>query len=346
MLAGLAVTEAPFADVLPPGSPLLQLCDVTKTYQLRSALWDRLRRRQEILAAVGGVSLAVDPGDILGVVGESGSGKSTLGKIVVRLIRPTHGAVLYRGVDVSALDGRALLPYRHRVQMIFQDTHSSLNPRKRVGRLLGEALAANGMPRDGRHAEAARLLQLVGLDQGIEARYPHELSGGQRQRVGIARSLCMSPDLLVADEPVSALDVSLQGQIINLLIRLRAELGLTMIFISHDLAVVGRICTRIAVMYAGRIVEIGRPEDLLTAPAHPYTSALIDAVPKGLEGRGHRRKPLPGAPPAPGEAVTGCPFRSRCPEAMAVCSSLMPDTVSLSPDHDVVCHLATKGERG
>jgi oligopeptide/dipeptide ABC transporter ATP-binding protein len=344
-LAGLAVKLASFPDVLSPGTPLLQLRNVTKTYQLRSVLWDRLRRRRETLAAVGGVSLSVGVGDIVGVVGESGSGKSTLGKIVVRLIRPTEGAVLYRGVDVSAQDGRALLPYRRRVQMIFQDTHSSLNPRKRVGRLLAEALAANGMPRDGRRAETARLLRLVGLDQVIQTRYPHELSGGQRQRVGIARSLCMGPELLVADEPVSALDVSLQGQIINLLTRLRTELGLTMIFISHDLAVVGRICTRIVVMYAGRIVEIGRPEDLMAVPAHPYTRALIDAVPKGLDGRGHRRKPLAGAPPAPGETVTGCQFRSRCPEAMAICASQMPDTVRLSPDHDVVCHLAVGGER-
>jgi oligopeptide/dipeptide ABC transporter ATP-binding protein len=340
------MTLRPFPDVLPPGTPLLRLRDVTKTYHLRSAFWDRLRRRRATLAAVGGVSLAVNAGDILGVVGESGSGKSTLGKIVVRLIPPTEGAVLYRGVDVSVQEGRALLPYRHRVQMIFQDTHSSLNPRKRVGRLLVEALAANGTPRNNRRAEAARLLRLVGLDQVIETRYPHELSGGQRQRVGIARSLCMQPELLVADEPVSALDVSLQGQIINLLTRLRAELGLTMIFISHDLAVVGRICTRIAVMYAGRIVEIGRPEDLMQAPVHPYTRALIEAVPKGLEGRAHRRKPLAGAPPEPGETLTGCPFRTRCPDAMAICASLLPDTVRLARDHEVVCHLATTGERG
>jgi oligopeptide/dipeptide ABC transporter ATP-binding protein len=338
------MTLSAFPEVLPPGMPLLQLRDVAKNYHLRSGLWDRMRKRRPTLAAVGGVTLAVCAGDILGIVGESGSGKSTLGKIVVRLIRPTEGAVLYRGVDVSVQEGRELLPYRHRVQMIFQDTNSSLNPRKRVRRLVSEALAANGLPRVGRRAEVVRLLRLVGLDQGIEARYPHELSGGQRQRVGIARSLCMQPELLVADEPVSALDVSLQGQIINLMTRLRAELGLTMIFISHDLAVVGRISTRIAVMYAGRIVEIGRPKDLMAAPVHPYTRALIDAVPKGLDGRGHRRKPLMGAPPAAGEIVIGCPFRSRCPEAMAICASRKPETVRLSSDHEVACHLATKGD--
>ena len=336
------MTPADFPQVLTPGARLLELREVTKTYQLRTTLWDRLRRRRSPLAAVAGVTLAIDAGDILGVVGESGSGKSTLGKIVVRLIRPSLGEVRYRGVDVSALEGRALLPYRHRVQMIFQDTQSSLNPRKRVERLLGEALAAGGMPRAARKQEVARLLRLVGLDRIIGRRYPHELSGGQRQRVGIARSLGMNPELLVADEPVSALDVSLQGQIINLLTRLRSELGLTMIFISHDLAVVGRICTRIAVMYAGRVVESGRSEDLMSAPAHPYTRALIDAVPKGLDGRG--RKPLGGAPPAAGEAVSGCPFRSRCPDAMAVCAARMPAPIRIAPDHDVVCHLAAQGE--
>jgi oligopeptide/dipeptide ABC transporter ATP-binding protein len=323
--------------------PLLELRDIEKSFFLRSALWDRLRRPRQRLAAVGGVSLAVSAGETIGVVGESGSGKSTLGKIIVRLIEPTAGTVIYRGVDVSARTGRSLLAYRRRVQMIFQDTHSSLNPRKRVSRMLAESLAARGVRADARPEEAIRLLHLVGLDPSIATRYPHELSGGQRQRVGIARSLGMTPELLVADEPVSALDVSLQGQIINLLTRLRVELGLTLIFISHDLAVVGRISTRVAVMYAGRIVEIGRPEDLMAAPVHPYTRALIDAVPKGLSGRAHRRKPLMGAPPAPGETIAGCPFRSRCLYAMPVCASRIPDTVSVSHDHHVDCHLAASG---
>ncbi len=329
-----------FTEVLPPGAPLLELRDVQKTYPLRSPPWDRLRGLRRSVVAVGGVSLEVRPGEILGVVGESGSGKSTLGKIIVRLVQPSAGAVIFRGVDVSAREGRALLPYRRRVQMIFQDTQSSLNPRKRVGRMLTEALAANGLASSERRPEAERLLRVVGLDPSIAARYPHELSGGQRQRVGIARSLCMTPELLVADEPVSALDVSLQGQIINLLVGLRGELGLAMVFISHDLAVVGRICARVAVMYAGRIVETGRPDDLMSAPVHPYTRSLIEAVPKGLAGRARRRTPLDAAVPAPG----GCAFRSRCPDAIAVCTGQVPAAVRVSAEHQVACHLASPGE--
>ena len=277
--------------------PLLELRELHKTYPLRTTLLDRIRRHRPEIAAVAGVSLTVGRREILGVVGESGSGKSTLGKMIVRLVRPSSGAVLFQGVDAAAQEGRALLPYRRRVQMIFQNTSSSLNPRKRVGRMLEEALAAAGMPHDGWRAEADRLLDLVGLDPSISARYPHELSGGQRQRIGIARALCMRPELLVADEPVSALDVSLQGQIINLLVRLRDELGVAMVFISHDLAVVGRICDRVAVMNAGRIVEIGPPHVLITAPGHPYTRALIEAVPKGLAGRARRRAAGGNAPP-------------------------------------------------
>lgn len=326
---------------LPANKPLLELRGIEKTFRLRSPVWDRLWHRRPRLAALGDLSLQINAGEILGLVGESGSGKSTLGKIIVRLIEPTMGSVIYRGVDVSIRTGRSLLPYRRRVQMIFQDTHSSLNPRKRVGRILTETLAAYGVRRAARHEQAIRLLQLVGLDPSIQLRYPHELSGGQRQRVGIARSLGMKPELLVADEPVSALDVSLQGQIINLLMRLRAELGLTMIFISHDLAVVRRICSRVAVMYAGKIVEIGSPDELMTAPAHPYTQALIEAVPKGLDGRGHSRRPLKGAPPEPDEIISGCPFRRRCVHAMEVCASRVPQTVNVSPRHFVDCHLAT-----
>ena len=264
---------------------LLELIGICKQFSQRGTLWERLRRRQLETMAVRDVSLGVAPGEILGIVGESGSGKSTLGRIIVRLLEPSAGRVLYRGEDVTARRGAALRPYRRQVQMIFQDTHASLNPRKRVGRMLREALAARDVARRAREPEALHMLDLVGLDSALAARYPHELSGGQRQRVVIARALCMKPELLVADEPVSALDVSLQGQIINLLVRLRDELGLTLVFISHDLAVVRRICHRVAVMRAGEIVEIGAPDVLITKPQHPYTRQLIAAMPKGLAGR-------------------------------------------------------------
>jgi len=264
---------------------LLELRGIGKQFSQRGTLWERLRRRQLETMAVRDVSLGVAPGEILGIVGESGSGKSTLGRIIVRLLEPSAGRVLYRGEDVTARRGAALRPYRRQVQMIFQDTHASLNPRKRVGRMLREALAARDVARRTREPEALHMLDLVGLDSALAARYPHELSGGQRQRVVIARALCMKPELLVADEPVSALDVSLQGQIINLLVRLRDELGLTLVFISHDLAVVRRICHRIAVMRAGEIVESGTPDVLIAKPQHPYTRQLIAAVPKGLAGR-------------------------------------------------------------
>jgi peptide/nickel transport system ATP-binding protein len=318
-------------EAAPGATPLLELVDIEKVYRLPAGLWARLRGRAPRLAALGG--------EILGLVGESGSGKSTLSRIIVRLSPPSTGRLVYRGVDVTRLEGRALLPYRRRVQMIFQDSHSSLNPRKTIGRALTEALAARGATRDERPREALRLLRLVGLGEFVLARYPHELSGGQRQRVGIARSLAMKPELLVADEPVSSLDVSLQGQIINLLTELSTRLGLTLIFISHDLAVVRRISTRIAVMYAGRIVEIGRPDELMARPAHPYTAALIDAVPKGIEGRARRHQPLAGALGPTGD-LTGCPFRARCVHAMPVCADRYPDTAHLSASHSVACHLS------
>jgi oligopeptide/dipeptide ABC transporter ATP-binding protein len=321
-------------------SPLLELVDVRKTYRLRAGLLARLLGREPAFDALGGVTLSVLPGEVFGLVGESGSGKSTLGKIIARLLTPTAGSVVYRGEQVTALEGRALLPYRRRVQMIFQDSHSSLNPRKRIGRILGEALAARGVPRASRGRETEHLLEMVGLGHFMLGRYPHQLSGGQRQRVSIARSLAMRPELLIADEPVSSLDVSLQGQIINLLMQLCRNLGLTLIFISHDLAVVKRICSRIMVIYAGRIVECGPPDRLLNAPAHPYTQALIDAVPKGLAGH-HRRRQTREATPSLAEAKpSGCPFLPRCTRALPVCGSHFPETMQLAPDHTVACHFA------
>ncbi len=321
-------------------TPLLELVDIRKTYRLRAGLLARLLGREPAFDALGGITLTVLPGEVFGLVGESGSGKSTLGKIIARLLAPTAGSVVYRGEQMTALEGRALLPYRRRVQMIFQDSHSSLNPRKRIGRILGEALAARGVSRASRSHETEHLLEIVGLGRFMLGRYPHELSGGQRQRVSIARSLAMEPELLIADEPVSSLDVSLQGQIINLLMQLCRNLGLTLIFISHDLAVVKRICSRIMVIYAGRIVECGPPDTLMNAPAHPYTQALIDALPKGIAGHDRRRGGWDATPSAAEAKPSGCPFLPRCTRALAVCGSRFPETMQLAADHTVACHFA------
>jgi ABC-type glutathione transport system ATPase component len=265
--------------------PFFELRDIRKTYRLRRGLLQRLAGPAPVVAAVDGVSLTVERGSIFGLVGESGCGKSTLAQIMVRLIEPSAGRLLYRGADVSRLRGADYRAFRQGVQMVFQDTASSLNPRKRIGRVLAEALRARGLARAAVAPEIDRLIGQVGLDRSLLTRFPHALSGGQRQRVGIARSLAMAPALLVADEPVSSLDVSLQGQIINLLWDLNRQLGLTIVLISHDLAVVARVCSRIAVMNAGRIVETGPPSQVLVAPAHPYTRTLLDSIPRGLHGR-------------------------------------------------------------
>jgi ABC-type glutathione transport system ATPase component len=268
------------------GVPILELRGIRKEYRLRRGLLERLTRPARGIAAVDGVSIAIPASSIFGLVGESGSGKSTLAQIIVRLIDPTAGQLLYRGREITMLTGAERTRLRHRIQMVFQDSYSSLNPRKRIRRALAEALHARGVRGRKTTDEIATLMQQVGLDLALLRRFPHELSGGQRQRVGIARALAMSPEILVADEPVSSLDVSLQGQIINLLQELNRELGLTIVLISHDLAIVARICSRIAVMSAGKIVEIGPPGKVLVTPSHPYTQTLINAIPRGLDGRG------------------------------------------------------------
>jgi ABC-type glutathione transport system ATPase component len=265
--------------------PILELRNIRKEYMLRQSILARLRSGAMHFAAVEDVSIVVPAGTIFGLVGESGSGKSTLAQIIVRLIAPTSGTMLFRGQDVATLDRYGARRFRQSVQMVFQDTGSSLNPRKRVRRVIAEALAARGVTRAAAAAEATRLMDRVGLDTPLLARFPHELSGGQRQRVGIARALAMAPSLLIADEPVSALDVSLQGQIINLLQEINASLGLSIVLISHDLAVVARVCSALAVMSKGRIVESGSPGRVLFAPEHPYTKSLLAAVPSGLKGR-------------------------------------------------------------
>jgi ABC-type glutathione transport system ATPase component len=296
-------------EIIPSGdvAPLAELRDICKEYVLRRGLLDRFTREKRRVAAVDGVSLAIPRGRIFGLVGESGSGKSTLGQILVRLIEPTSGRLLYHGNDVAKLSGAERRQFRHRVQMVFQDTNSSLNPRKRIRRVLSEALRARaravGAVGDRWEAAALReevglLMHQVGLDAALLRRFPHELSGGQRQRIGIARALVMQPELLVADEPVSSLDVSMQGQIINLLQDLNRELGLTIVLISHDLAIVARICAEIAVMKDGRVVETGPARQVLAFPTQPYTRALLDSIPRGLQGRAR-----PSATPDIADAV-------------------------------------------
>ena len=320
--------------------PLLELEGVRKHYVLGKGMLDRMAGRRRTLLALDGVSLTVREGEVLGLVGESGSGKSTLAQVAVRLTSPTAGRIKYRGEDLTEKSGRALRPFREHVQMVFQDTGSSLNPRKTIRRTLHEALAMRGMPKPERPEQALRLLDLVGLADFVLPRYPHQLSGGQRQRVAIARSLAMQPEFLVADEPLASLDVSLQAQIVNLLLKLRGELGLTMLFISHDLALIKHISTRVAVMYAGRVVEEGLPAEVLRSPAHPYTRALLGAVPRGLAGRRAPREPAPGGPPDPSDLPPGCRFAPRCPLAQAICSERYPATMRISATHRAECHFA------
>ncbi len=300
------------------------------------------------IRAVDGVSFTVYEGECLGLVGESGCGKSTLGRAVLRLEPATAGRVRYGGSDVLRIEGEALQRYREKAQMIFQDPYGSLNPRLTIGGALTEVLTVHkrGHRRE-RRAMAEALLDSVGLDAAYMDRYPHEFSGGQRQRIGIARSLAVNPSLLIADEPVSALDVSVQVQILNLLKDLQRQHGLTYLFVAHDLAVVRYICDRILVMYLGRIVESGAAERLYARPAHPYTQALLTSVPdvdRGLQSRGsgRRRAVLKGDVPSPSVEIKGCPFHTRCPHATDECRARTPSLRTVAPGHQVACHYAER----
>ena len=316
---------------------VLELTEIRKEFRIGGA-FDRLLGRGRKFRALDDVSLTLHRREVVGLVGESGCGKSTLAQVVMRLLDADNGSVAFKGDSVTRATGAALRPFRRRVQMVFQDTGSSLNPRKSVGRHLAETLAMTGLPRRQRAARSEALLGMVGLDAAALTRLPHQLSGGQRQRLAIARSLAMEPEVLIADEPVASLDVSLQAQIVNLLDRLRRDLGLTLLFISHDLALVGHISDRVAVMFAGAIVEEGVPRIVLSAPAHPYTRALLAAIPKGIHGRsrqGADNDTVVAAMPD-----QGCRFAPRCPQEAAICRSQAPPLVRVAGGHHARCHFA------
>ncbi|MBO76748.1 MAG: peptide ABC transporter ATP-binding protein [Gemmatimonadetes bacterium] len=301
-----------------------------------------LNRVVNYVQAVNGVSFAVRRGEVLGLVGESGSGKTTIGRLVLRLEEATAGKVIFDGTNILELPKKEMRRFRKRMQIIFQDPYASLNPREKVRTVIGHALALHsiGTP-ESRRERAAELVEQVGLSPDQLDRFPHEFSGGQRQRVGIARALAVNPDFLVADEPVSALDVSIQAQVINLLSDLKDQLDLTMLFIAHDLAVVEHICDRVAVMYLGKIMELAPSRSLYNNPNHPYTEALLSAVPVPEPGHQQKRTVLSGDIPSAINPPSGCVFRSRCPRAEAICATETPELKQIGPDHFSACHLTT-----
>ena len=297
-----------------------------------------LSRATAYVRAVEDVSFTIRPGEVVGLVGESGSGKSTLGRLLLRLLEPTSGTIFFRGEDLTQLSRAQLRPYRRRLQIIFQDPFGSLSPRMRVDQIIGDALRIHGrLSGEERKAHVRALLRRVGLSPHHARRYPHEFSGGQRQRIGIARALAVRPAFLVADEPVSALDVSIQAQIVNLLQDLKEEMGLAMLFIAHDLGVVRHVSDKVLVMYLGRIMEMAPVKDLYTDPVHPYTEALLASVPTPDPVARRKRILLSGDIPRPTSPPSGCVFHTRCPLAIDQCKQVVPPLVEHSPGHFSAC---------
>lgn len=293
---------------------LLQVENLTKYFETSSGT----------VHSVDGVSFTVEKGETLGLVGESGCGKTTTGRTIIRLYEPTSGRIIFDGQDITTLDAVHMLPIRKRIQMIFQDPYASLNPRMTVGEIVREPMIIHGIPKSEHHDRVANLLRLVGLNTEQAGRYPHEFSGGQRQRIGIARALAVEPELIICDEPISALDVSIQAQIVNMLEDLQKSLGLTYIFIAHDLSMVKHISTRVAVMYLGRIVELAPSDELYTNPKHPYTVSLLSSIPIPDPDKSDSRThiALQGEIPSAINPPSGCTFRTRCPNAKPECSAL------------------------
>jgi oligopeptide transport system ATP-binding protein len=321
--------------------PLLEVRDLVMHFPVGGGM---LAKSAGVVKAIDGVSFQIRKGETLGLVGESGCGKTTTGRCILQLERPTSGSIVFEGIDMVTLDAAELRAFRRRVQVIFQDPYSSLNPRMTVGQILEEPLKVHGLVPDKgeRELRVRELLVQVGLLPQHAGRYPHQLSGGQRQRVGIARALAMEPSLIVCDEPVSALDVSIQAQIINLLEELQARLGLTFLFIAHDLSVVRHISDRVAVMYLGKIAELADRNSLYEEPLHPYTRALLSAVPipdPKIEAK-RERTVLRGEVPSPLNPPSGCVFHPRCPIAVDRCSAEVPPLREIRPGHWAACHLA------
>ena len=324
------------------GQPLLEVTDLKKHFPIHKGVFSKVSGQ---VYAVDGVSFSIGRGETLGLVGESGCGKSTVGRTLLRLLEPTDGSIRIDGEDITHLERDKLLPYRRRMQMIYQDPYASLNPRMSAGEIVGEPLVIHdiGTPQERRERVAA-LFERVGLRPEAMNSYPHEFSGGQRQRIGIARALALNPELIVGDEPVSALDVSIQAQILNLLMELQDELKLSYLFVAHDLAVVEHISHRVAVMYLGRIVEMTDKRSLFEMPLHPYTEALLSAVPiPKASARSRKRVILKGDVPSPINPPPGCHFHARCPYAMPRCRTDVPALREVTPGHLVSCHLHDGG---
>jgi len=323
-------------------SALLEVTDLKKHFPIYRGVFSKVSGH---VYAVDGVSFTIAKGETLGLVGESGCGKSTVGRTLLRLLEPTAGTVKVAGEDITHLDGERLLPYRRRMQMIYQDPYASLNPRMTAGEIVGEPMVVHDVgTTPERREKVASLFERVGLRPEAVGRYPHEFSGGQRQRIGIARALALNPDLIVGDEPVSALDVSIQAQIINLLMDLQDEFGLSYLFVAHDLAVVEHISHRVAVMYLGRIVEMTDRKSLFEMPLHPYTEALLSAVPiPKASARSRKRVILTGDVPSPINPPSGCHFHARCPYAMPRCKTESPPLREVVPGHVAACHLHEGG---